>query len=71
MTFGETLHSSPGTRPQRVRLLAEIPREVFHAIGSELDDVPNWHVQFIKKNPSGWPKGMYDVIEKHLGGFIE
>ena len=71
MTFEQTQYSNPTARPERVRILAEIPREVFNAIGAELCDVPDWHVQFIKRNPTGWPEGMFEVIEKHLGDVLE
>lgn len=66
MTFENTFYTDPSVRPGRVRVLAEIPRNVFDAIAGELHTIPDWDRYFIMNNPSGWPMGMFEVISKHL-----
>ena len=69
MTFQNTVNTELAIRPERVRILAEIPLETYKAISQELKATPDWHLYFIKNNPAGWPKGMYPVIERYLGNY--
>ncbi|MBU0982704.1 MAG: hypothetical protein KKA42_02470 [candidate division Zixibacteria bacterium] len=57
-------------RPQRIRILAEIPLDVFTRITGELPGLPDWDRYFIMNNPIGWPEGMYDVIERNLANLL-
>jgi len=65
MTYQNTPQSDPSVRPDRIRFLAEIPIETYHAISHELMHQPDWDRFFIMKNPVAWPDGMFEAIERH------
>ncbi len=67
MQVQNNIITDPAARPQRVRLLAEIPIETYRAIDRDLKNVPEWHLYFIKNNPDGWPEGMCEVLKRYLG----
>lgn len=66
MTFQENVTTDVKVRPERVRFLAELPRDLFERLDQELKTVPDWDRFFIMNNPSGWPQEMRSVVEHCL-----
>ena len=66
MTYSNTPQTDISQRPDRIKLLAELPRETFEAINRDLGHVPDWERYFIMNNPVSWPSDMRTVMENYL-----
>lgn len=71
MTFQESVKTDVKVRPERVRFLAELPRDVYEQLNHELHSIPDWDRYFIMNNPVGWPQEMRSVVEHRLQDKIE
>ena len=71
MTFQECATTDVKVRPERVRFLAELPRELYERLDQDLRCVPDWDRYFIMNNPSGWPQEMRMVVEQRLNDKID
>jgi hypothetical protein len=71
MTFQESITTDVKVRPERVRFLAELPRDLYEQLDTELRTIPDWDRFFIMNNPSGWPQVMRSVVEHCLQDKIE
>ena len=71
MTFQESVTTDVKVRPERVRFLAELPRDVYNQLDTELKSVPDWDRYFIMNNPAGWPQEMRAVVEQRLHDKID
>lgn len=71
MTFQETAYTDVAVRPERVRFLAELPRDLFDRLDNDLQTVPDWDRFFIMNNPPAWPEQMKSVVEHYLHDKID
>ena len=54
------------SRPSRVRFLVSLPMDLYTAICTDLEDIPDWDWSFIISDPSSWPARMLEVLMDRL-----